>query len=340
LIALLEFRTSSSNLVVGLERLSDCARDVLIAVNPKAGARSRQAIVEDFCRQLRAHNLQSTVFHDADELANEAACCLAAGRLRAVVAAGGDGTIRLLAERTPPGTPLMVLPLGTENLLAQYLEITADPCRLAQILAEGCTVGLDAGEASGHLFTLMAGCGFDADVVRRVHTSRQGHIHHFSYAKPILDAIRKYDYPELRVDYAPVEAADGELTEQIVARWVFVVTVPRYAAGLTFAPAASGADGLLDVCTFKEGSLWYGLMYLSGVLLGQHRGMNDFVHVQTRRLRIESAGRVPYQLDGDPGGELPLEIRVLPHRLRIVVSQEWALRQGRHPDSEPKERHT
>jgi diacylglycerol kinase family enzyme len=302
-------------------------RDVLIAVNPKAGVRNRQSIVEGFCRQLHAHDLNYTVVRDADELASEAASRLAAGRLRAVVAAGGDGTIRLLAERTSAGTPLMVLPLGTENLLAQYLGVTADPHRLAQILADGYTVRLDAGEAGGHLFTLMAGCGFDADVVRRLHTSRQGHIHHFSYAKPILDAIRKYDYPELRVHYAPAEAADGELTEQIVARWVFVVNLPRYAAGLTFAPAASGADGLLDVCTFKEGSLWYGLMYLSGVLLGQHQEMDDFVHVQTRRLRIESTKRVPYQLDGDPGAELPLDIRVIPNRLTMVVSREWAARQ-------------
>ena len=57
-------------------------------------------------------------------LAQEAAQLLTAGQLRAVVAAGGDGTIRLIAEQTPPGTPLVVLPLGTENLLARYLELT------------------------------------------------------------------------------------------------------------------------------------------------------------------------------------------------------------------------
>ena len=57
---------------------------------------------------------------------------LAAGTLRAVVAAGGDGTIRLIAKRTPPGTPLAVLPLGTENLLARYLELTADPQQIGR----------------------------------------------------------------------------------------------------------------------------------------------------------------------------------------------------------------
>jgi diacylglycerol kinase family enzyme len=69
-------------------------------------------------------------------------------------------------------------------------------------------------------------------------------------------------------------------------------------------------------------------MYLSGVMLGQHEAMHDFVRVQTRRVLIESAGTAPYQLDGDPGGELPVEIRVLPGRLTLLSSRMWAARQG------------
>ena len=98
------------------------------------------------------------------------------------------------------------------------------------------------------------------------------------------------------------------------------MNLPRYAGGLSFAPQASGTDGLLDVCTFKEGSLWYGLMYLGGVMLGQHEGMEDFVRIQTRRLRVEAAGPAPFQLDGDPGGELPVEFSVLPGRLTMLVA--------------------
>jgi diacylglycerol kinase (ATP) len=273
--------------------------------------------------------LRVSIFPSIDELAEQAAARLAAGSLRAVVAAGGDGTISLVANRTPPGTPLAILPLGTENLLAKYMEVEADPQQLCRAIAAGCCAQLDAGQAGGRLFTLMAGCGFDADVVRRLHDGRTGHIHHLSYAKPILDAIRKYEYPELRVRYAPAEAGEGaEPTEEIVARWVFVVNLPRYAGGLSFAPQASGTDGLLDVCTFKEGSLWSGLVYLSGVMLGQHEAMEDFGHVQTRRLTIESTGPAPYQLDGDPGGELPVEIGILPRRLTLLTSHPWAERNG------------
>jgi diacylglycerol kinase (ATP) len=304
------------------------ARDVLIAVNPHAGLRNRQAVAEELRQYLLGCDLWVAIVSSIDDLAAMAAERLAAGTLRAIVAAGGDGTLSLIANRTPAGTPLAVLPLGTENLLAKYLGATADPQQLSRTIAAGCVVDLDAGLAGDRIFTLMAGCGFDADVVRRLHDRRRGHIHHLSYAKPILDSIRKYDYPELRVRYAPEEGNSDELTAEIVARWVFVVNLPRYAGGLSFAPQASGTDGLLDVCTFKEGSLWNGLVYLGSVMLGQHEAMEDFARIKTRRLVIDSTGPAPYQLDGDPGGELPVEIRVLPGRLTMLVSHEWAERNG------------
>jgi diacylglycerol kinase (ATP) len=317
--------------LANLEQVDDGARRVLIAANPRAGYQNRREVVERFCQELLARGFEPTIHGEIEQLAKEAERLLASGQLRAVVAAGGDGTFRLVAERTPPGTPLLILPLGTENLLARYLELSTDIAELTRIIAEGRTVRFDAGQvcdgkAGERLFTLMAGCGFDAEVVRRLHNERSGHIHHLSYAKPILEAIRKYEYPELRVYYAP--AGSDELSGEITARWVFVVNLPRYAGGLSFAPQASGTDGLLDVCTFKEGTLMYGLMYLGGVMLGQHEGMQDFTRVQTRKLRVEAAGNVPFQLDGDPGGELPAEFSVLPGRIRLLIDPAWSKRQG------------
>jgi diacylglycerol kinase family enzyme len=102
-----------------------------------------------------------------------------------------------------------------------------------------------------------------------------------------------------------------------------------------------GTDGLLDVCAFKEGSFWSGLRYLAGVLLGRHKAWSDCVSLRTRRLRIEADEPVPYQLDGDPGGYLPVEIHVLPERLSVLVSERWARRQRFQPaqaDDQPSPR--
>lgn len=307
-----------------LTQIDSRASEVLIAVNPNAGSRAQMPVVEELVHQLTALSFHATVFHDVDQLASAAASQAAAGTLRAVVAAGGDGTARLVAEKTVAGTPLTILPLGTENLLAQHLELSTDAQALAMRIAAGLTVPLDAGQANGRLFTLMVGCGFDADVVRRLHHERRGHIHHLSYVKPIVDAIRNYDYPPLRVHYRTATGKSAVLT----ARWVFVVNLPRYAGGLNFAPEASGTDGLLDICTFREGSLWSGLLYLGGVVFGQHQGMEDFFQARSTEIKIESKAKVPYQIDGDPGGDLPLSIGVLPQRLTVLVTRPWAERYG------------
>ena len=299
-------------------------RTVLVSINPRAGYRDRSAAVEQLREALTAHDFITEQFTDIELLKARAAELHAADQFRAVVAAGGDGTIALLANSLPPGAPLALLPLGTENLLARHLGLTADPAAVAQVIADGHTHQFDMGDAGGRLFSLMAGCGFDAEVVRRLHTERTGNIHHLSYVKPIVEAIRSYEYPELRVSYAPMDSLDGDdLSGEVVARWAFVVNIPRYAGGLNLAPGAAGDDGLLDVCTFREGSLWNGLVYLGGIVFGQQESMQDFTHIRTRRLKIESTGAVPFQLDGDPGGMLPVEICVRPGRLTVLVSRKW-----------------
>ena len=94
------------------------------------------------------------------------------GVLRALVAAGGDGTAAELANRTTPGVPLALFPIGTENLLARYLKIDQSAETLGRIICGGMVRRLDAGSAQGRLFLLMAGCGFDAQVVQRLHQHR------------------------------------------------------------------------------------------------------------------------------------------------------------------------
>ena len=312
----------------------------MISLNPNAGARPQSQAVAELADLLTRRGFQVQTIGEIAEIRDQAAELLRDGRLRCVIAAGGDGTVRLVAANTPPETPLAVLPLGTENLLAKYLKSSADPEKMAALIEAGCFMQMDAGEAQGRLFTLMAGCGFDAEVVRRVHSARTGNIQHFAYAKPILDTIRNYDYPLITVYYRPIgqpaapsasaaghTALDGSRWPNVITgKWVFIVNLPRYAGGLNFAPRALGDDGLLDICTFRTGSIWSGLWYLCGAAWGVHESMRDFQTVQTDHLRIEAAGPASYQLDGDPGGDLPVEIRILPRRLKLLVDSQWAIK--------------
>jgi diacylglycerol kinase family enzyme len=312
-------------------RASAERQHVIVSLNPKAGARDGERVVRELVGELRGRGMETFLTTDIDEVTELAGDLHAQGLLRAVVAAGGDGTVNLVANRIPSGAPVAVFPLGTENLLARYLTLKTDPRLVAEMIADGWTGRLDAGEANGRTFLLMAGCGFDAEVVRRLDAARTGHIHHLSYAKPILDSIRSYRYPALRVYCRTGEMGAGEWGEPIAARWAFVVNIPRYAGGLNLAPGATPTDGLLHVATFRDGSIWSAVRYLYGVALQQHANWDDVEMSAVTGVRIEAADEgeeAPYQLDGDPGGELPLEVRVLSEQLTLLVPSKWADREG------------
>ncbi len=311
-----------------VEFLSKELRHVIVSVNPKAGAGSAEDRVAHLVQLLRQERLDVAVLTNLDEVAGEANRRFAEGCLRALIAVGGDGTAAELVNRTVPGLPLTVFPAGNENLLARHFDLGPTPEECCRVVKEGAVARRDAGRAGSRIFLIMIGCGFDADVVQAMHMQRTGHVTSASYFNPIMASIRHYDYPELRVYWnedgvaepgvaSAAEPAAESISEGV--RWLFAFNLPCYGAGLQIAPEADGSDGLLDVCTFRHGGLWRGLYYTAAVLTGTHRWLPDFARRRAGRLRVTSESQVPYQLDGDPGGFLPVEIEVLPKRLTLIV---------------------
>lgn len=318
---------------------------VLIAANPKSGAVSSQQRVAELCAAVQSRGFQCSVLNDLQAVQKQGMLLHQSGLLKAVVAAGGDGTADALANLFPADLPLLVFPLGTENLLAKYLNITGDIRQACDILSSGHKRHLDVGNANGKLFLVMLSCGFDAEVVRQMHAIRTGHINRWSYSRPIWNSLRCYRFPQLHIrlgaetdrtanevnspaDSNAVQEAEAiGLPMHLSAAWLFVFNVPRYAASLNFCPQADASDGLLDVCLFQRSGILPGLGYLSRLWLGTHQGMRDFRHIRCRQLGIELAPEladtakmnIPYQVDGDPGGVLPLQIEVLPDRLTLLV---------------------
>jgi diacylglycerol kinase family enzyme len=298
---------------MSIETVDPSAKQVIISMNPHSGAQDQRDLCEKVSRQLFDEGFETELLTDIDKVVAACKSGLEKGSLRAVVAAGGDGTVSLLANLLPPGTPIAIFPLGTENLLAKHLQLSASPEAFVKSIREGNTMRIDAGRANGKLFLVMASCGFDAEVVQRVHAARKGHINHWAYVKPILNSIQAYDYPEIRV-----QVDDEE--KNVSGRWAFFFNVPRYAMNLPLVPNADAEDGLLDMCTFRGGNLVRGLYYLGAVFFKQHLDWKETTFKRFKRVRIVADRPVPYQLDGDPGGVLPLEIVVQPNFLRVFVA--------------------
>jgi YegS/Rv2252/BmrU family lipid kinase len=308
-----------------IEQLVDTADEVVILRNRAAGRGPSgdrlRALVDD----LSSRRFRPDVFSDVGPFRARTRELMERKRLRAVIAAGGDGTADLVVNGLPDGVALGVFPLGTENLLAKYLNLGQRPGDVAAAIGEGRVARMDVGELSANgrrqLFLLMLGIGFDAEVVHRLHSERTGHISHLSYTAPILQSIRSYDYPPIQVSIHDV--LQQPPTRVVTARWVFVFNCPSYAVNLEICPEAVPYDGCLDLVTFQEASFWQGLALVGSVLVGQHRRRAGAEWTRAKCLRIEAESTVKCQVDGDPGGDLPVEVRVLPEHLRVIVPRVW-----------------
>jgi diacylglycerol kinase (ATP) len=302
---------------------------ILIVFNPKAGAVDRIELLHSLCNRLVGLGFFVQLISDLNELEHRAAELCRAGRLRLIVSAGGDGTLSAIAERTTSDTCLAVFPLGTENLMAKWLGATTDLELFAAAVATHRTRTIDAALANGRLALITIGVGFDAEVVREVHSKRTGHITKWSYAWPIWRTFWRYRFPKFKIQldgWRPRSSTSSEVAEleqsqskHWVAPWVFVANLPLYAGGLSLIPSAEPSDGVLDIASLRGSGRIRGLWYALWIALRRHVHLSDFTAFQAEKIRIESSRPVGYQIDGDFGGELPLEIRVQKNRIKLLA---------------------
>ncbi len=286
-------------------------------VNPKSGASSSKFTDRQFRRYLLGRkydvrtNLTCSLEH-ARELASNAAndkdCAM-------VVAVGGDGTIREVARGLESsGKTLLVVPCGTENLLANELGFDEKLKTLVRAFEAGSTRSLDLGTANGKCFTSIAGFGFDGEVVDRFSKQRTGHTDHLDYVGPIWRTFWNYDFkPIMRVELDGEEVFQGH-------GLVFVGNISRYAIGLQILHYADFSDGLLDVCIYQCEGRMHLVKHSLVTVLKRHADAGDVIYGQGKRITVSSEGGcVKTEIDGDPGPPLPVQIEVIPQAVKCLV---------------------
>lgn len=308
-----------------ITKLPETRNHIILSLNPKAGRHSSRLRAEQLAEILKNAGLEVEMQTDLKIVAERANTLHRAGTLRALIGVGGDGTAAELTNRTEPGVPISLLPSGTANLLAKHLKYSFRPEKFARMILAGKVMQMDVAQANGRLFLAMIGCGFDAEVVAQVHAARMSnpkgaHINYLSYAKPIFRSILSYKYPKARVEL--LDDAFQPTGRSFVRAWAFICNIPNYGWGIPLAPGAKGFDGQLNYCLWRGASLWSGtVLCLLAQLAGLHRFYWRAAMGTGRNFRITplSDTPVPYQLDGDPGGILPAEVRILEKRLTIFV---------------------
>jgi diacylglycerol kinase family enzyme len=296
-----------------------------IAANAGSGRGRGRLKVKRLVHALRRAGLRSRIAWTQEDRARLVAESADDPRCRCLVAVGGDGTVGALVNDRPK-VPISVLAAGTENLFARHFRLGRDPLKLADTIAAGRVARIDLGLTRLRRFTLMAGLGFDADVVTRHHLARVGRggvprpTHRAMYVDPVLRSSFGYGFPPMTVT-----VADPGREETLIGSSVFLFNLPRYALGLPFAPSARGDDGWLDLVVFRDAGALRALGYLCLVACGQHLRCPGVEHRRVRRATVASAEPVPVQLDGDPGGfvgdgpEGGWPVEVLPGAVDVIV---------------------
>lgn len=232
----------------------------------------------------------------------------------AVISAGGDGTFRwLLKILASRDVPVGVVPMGTGNVLANEIGMPATPSALADVLIAGPELTLQAALANGEPFFLMAGAGFDGDVVRRLDSNLKQRVGKLSFVLPVLKALA------VRPTEIEVEI-DGET---FTAGWVVASRARCYGGRFVIAPDASLKSRGMQVVLFRSLSRLVRLRQLLSLVAGRLDREPSVETVYGRHIRIRSAAQVPVQLDGDAAGTTPVEITLTGPRARLIVPRRF-----------------
>jgi YegS/Rv2252/BmrU family lipid kinase len=224
---------------------------------------------------------------------------------RVVFAFGGDGTVMACAT-VLAGTDvaLAVLPSGTGNLLATNLGLSSNVREGVDVAVNGDRRRIDVGAVDDRCFTVMAGMGFDAQMLDATPEKLKKHIGWPAYAVAAAKHLRNRPMRvRLTID-------DGQPMRRR-AKTVLVGNVGRLQGGIPLLPDAVPDDGYLDVAVLSPQSLGHWAALAWGVLR-RRRSVSRMETFRARKVEISCNKTQQRQLDGDviePSRSMAVTIR-------------------------------
>ncbi|MFC5004305.1 diacylglycerol/lipid kinase family protein [Dactylosporangium cerinum] len=217
-----------------------------------------------------------------------------------VFTCGGDGTVMAVAS-VLAGTDvaLALVPSGTGNLLATNLGVTRDVRAAVDVAIRGDRRRIDVGivdgadTSTGHpgTFTVMAGMGFDAELLDATPDTAKRRFGWLAYVAAGARRLRRKRVP-MRI------RLDGGRWLRRRARSVLVANVGRLQGGIPLLPDAEPDDGWLDVAVLTPRDLtdWVRLGW--GVIM-RRGGRRQLETYRARKVEVHSDREQARELDGD-----------------------------------------
>jgi diacylglycerol kinase (ATP) len=236
-----------------------------------------------------------------------------------VIAAGGDGTIRAVADALAhTGIPLGLVPAGTGNLLARNLDLPIEEVDAIEVALSGQVRQLDlvkiiVDDRAPEYFAVMAGIGVDAVIMDETDEGLKDKIGSAAYFVAAAKALG-------RLPVRMTVQLDGNRPVRRQAMLCVIGNVGTLRGNLTLIPGARPDDGLLDVYIASPRRFRHWIK-IALRLMTRRAKKDDQVDQHTgKRVRIKLHGKDNYQLDGDViGGATTLDAEIQPGALALCV---------------------
>ncbi len=287
-------------------------REIALLTNPAAGKGRALRVRDAALPRLRSAGfvVRSLAGRDADEALDLARQCVADG-IESLVVCGGDGIAHLGVQAVAgTDTRLGVLPAGTGNDVARYLDIPLrDPLAAADRIIAGHTRTLDLARSGSKYFVTVLAAGFDAVVNERANrmTWPKGQMR---YNLATLAELRTFKPLPYTLEL------DGR-TLELDAMLVAVGNGPSFGGGLRITEGALLDDGLLDVVIFKPMSKLGLIRAYPQLFKGTHTTHPQYEHHRVACVTVAAPGIVAYA-DGERFGQLPLTVECVPGALTAL----------------------
>ncbi len=274
----------------------------------------------------------------AEDPGTSAAQAAMSAKVDLVLVAGGDGTVRAVAEQLQStGLPLALIPSGTGNLLARNLGLNTTVEQAVETAFTGSDREIDVataeltredGTTTRTAFMVMAGIGFDAAMAQNTSDALKRRLGWLAYVEPIARSVI------VGRRFAMQYRVDGGRLQSMRAHTVIVGNCGTVTANILLMPDAIVDDGLLDIVVFRprRGIGWariagriaiHGMLHRSQggrAVIAATRDLRGLQHRQAAALEGRFRSPQIVQLDGDSFGpvtRISLSVRRRALTLRV-----------------------
>ncbi len=226
-----------------------------------------------------------------------------------VIAVGGDGTVKLVAECCMKvHIPLGILPAGSANGMAKELKIPVDTEKALSNAVQGVAKKIHLTQVNDELCIHLADMGFNAFVIKKFDTYNARGM--WGYVKAAWSALRSHDRMQVQIK------VDGE-TKQKSAAMIVIANATMYGTGALINPDGSLEDELFEVIVVRKISF---TEIFKMVVTHQPYNPTKTEVYQTGDVQISSKKKAHFQVDGEYLGKVnEVKACIVKEALEIIV---------------------